>query len=51
MEIKELVPSYLLTAVKRKSMHNALVPGCRPPKFPAPKFIETIAEPVLRENS
>ena len=27
-----------LTAVKRKSMRNALVPGRRPRKFPAPKF-------------
>ena len=28
----------LLTAVKRKSMRNALVPGRRPRKFPSPKF-------------
>ena len=28
----------VLTAVKRKSMRNALVPGRRPRKFPAPKF-------------
>ena len=27
-----------LTAVKRKSMRNAFVPGRRPRKFPAPKF-------------
>ena len=27
-----------LTAVKRKSMRNTLVPGRRPRKFPAPKF-------------
>ena len=41
---------YDLTTVKRRSMRNALVPGRRPRKFPAPKFIETTAEPVLREN-
>ena len=42
---------HVLTAVKRRSMRNALVPGRRPRKFPAPKFpIETIAEPVLREK-
>ena len=29
---------YIYTAVKRKSMRNALVPGRRPRKFPAPKF-------------
>ena len=28
----------LYTAVKRRSMRNALVPGRRPRKFPAPKF-------------
>ena len=31
-------------------MRNALVPGRRPPKFPVPKFIETISETVLREK-
>ena len=31
-------PAADLTAVKRKSMRNALVPGRRPRKFPAPKF-------------
>ena len=29
---------YALTAVKRMRMRNALVPGRRPRKFPAPKF-------------
>ena len=29
---------YSLTAVKRMSMRNALVPGRRPRKFPAQKF-------------
>ena len=31
-------PQRNYTAVKRKSMRNALVPGRRPRKFPAPKF-------------
>ena len=30
--------AHIYTAVKRKSMRNALVPGRRPRKFPAPKF-------------
>ena len=38
-----------LTAVKRKSMRNALGPGRRPRKFPRQNLTETIAEPVLRE--
>ena len=38
-----------LTAVKRRSMRNALVPGRRPRKFPRRNLTETIAEPVLRE--
>ena len=33
-----LLCTLILTAVKRKSMRNALVPGRRPRKFPAPKF-------------
>ena len=37
----------VLTAVKRKSMRNALVPGRRPRKFPRQNLTETIAEPVL----
>ena len=39
-----------LTAVKRKSMRNALVPGRRPRKFPAQNLSETIAEPVSCEK-
>ena len=38
-----------LTAVKRKSMRNALGPARRPRKFPRQNLTETIAEPVLRE--
>ena len=40
----------MLTAVKRRSMRNALVPGRRPRNFPRQNLTETIAEPVLREK-
>ena len=55
--IKNIIPSQntafmytpALTAVKRKRMRNALVPGRRPRKFPRQNLTETIAEPVLRD--
>ena len=39
----------ILTAVKRRSMRNALVPGRRPRTFPRQNLTEAIAEPVLRK--
>ena len=39
-----------LTAVKRKSMRNALVPGPGRGSFPRGILIETIAETVVRQN-
>ena len=39
-----------LTAVKRKSMRNALVPGPGRGNFPREILIETIAETGVRQN-
>ena len=39
-----------LTAVKRKSMRNALVPGPGRGNFPREILIETIAENGVRQN-